>query len=78
VLLIDGRIDGLWSYEIRGRRLNVRIEPFVDMPERARRAAQEEAERLAAFLGGTLEQTLVALIDQCLFLPHARRRGRVP
>lgn len=57
VLLVDGRMDGVWRHEQKGGRLTVRIEPFVDLPAWARRAAEAEAERLAAFLGGALDLT---------------------
>jgi len=36
-------------------RLRLQIEPFVELPDRVRRAAEEEAERLAAYLGGRLK-----------------------
>jgi hypothetical protein len=55
VLLVDGRMDGVWRQETRGRRLLVTIEPFVEPPARVRRAAGAEAERLAAWTGGQLE-----------------------
>jgi hypothetical protein len=55
VLLVGGRMDGTWRQETKGRRLLVTIEPFTDPPGWARRAAEAEAERLAAFTGGTLE-----------------------
>ena len=55
VLLVDGRMDGVWRHEKKGKRLEVRIEPFVKLPMWARRGAEEEAERLAEFLDGTLE-----------------------
>ncbi|HEX2192652.1 MAG TPA: winged helix DNA-binding domain-containing protein [Acidimicrobiales bacterium] len=55
VLLVDGRMDGVWRHERSARRLTVTIEPFVTVPSWARRGAQEEAERLAAYLGGNLE-----------------------
>jgi hypothetical protein len=54
VLLVNGRMDGIWRHEIKGSRVEVVIEPFVRVPLLARRAAGQEAERLAAFLGGTL------------------------
>ena len=54
VLLVDGRMDGVWRHEARGRAVEVRIEPFTKVPAWARRAAEAEAERLAAFLGGEL------------------------
>jgi hypothetical protein len=57
VLLVNGRINGTWRHEIKGSRVEVVIEPFVKTPVWARRAAKQEAERLAAFLGGTLSLT---------------------
>jgi len=56
VLLVGGRMDGTWRQEAKGRRLLVTIEPFTGpRPAWARRAAEAEAERLAAFTGGELE-----------------------
>jgi hypothetical protein len=56
VLLVGGRMDGTWRQEAKGRRLLVTIEPFTGPPPAwARRAAEAEAERLAAFAGGELE-----------------------
>jgi hypothetical protein len=55
VLLVNGRMDGVWRHERTGRRLVVRIEPFVALPRWARARAEDEAARLAAYLGGQLE-----------------------
>ena len=54
VLLVNGRMEGVWRHEIKGSRLDVSIEPFVRAPVWVRRAAGEEAELLASFLGRTL------------------------
>ena len=54
VLLVNGRMDGVWRHQIKGSRVEVVIEPFVKTPAWVRRAAGQEAERLAAFLGGAL------------------------
>lgn len=54
VLLVNGRMEGTWRHQIKGSRVEVVIEPFVKAPVWVRRAAGQEAERLAAFLGGTL------------------------
>jgi uncharacterized protein YcaQ len=51
VLLVDGRMDGIWRYEQKGNRLELVIEPFVDLPAWARDGAEVEAERLAHYLG---------------------------
>ena len=55
VLLVDGRMAGIWRHERTGGRLVVQVEPFAELPPWARPAAEEEAERLAAFTGGALE-----------------------
>jgi Winged helix DNA-binding domain len=55
VLLVGGRMAGVWRHERKGKRLVVEIEPFAKVPGWAREAAGVEAERLAGFLGGSLE-----------------------
>ena len=55
VLLVNGFMKGVWRHEIKGSRVEVSVEPFVKVPTWARRGAEEEAERLAAFLGGNLQ-----------------------
>jgi hypothetical protein len=47
-------MQGVWHHEIKGSRVEVAIEPFVKTPVWVRPAAGQEAERLAAFLGGAL------------------------
>jgi hypothetical protein len=54
VLVVDGRIEGVWKHQRRGRRLHVDVEPFRALPRWTRRPLEAEAERLAAFLGGDL------------------------
>ena len=51
VVLVDGKMAGVWRHERKGKSLQVELEPFATLPARARRAAGEEVERLAAFLG---------------------------
>jgi uncharacterized protein YcaQ len=55
VLLVDGRMAGVWSHERKSGRLTVAIEPFEALERWVRDGAEAEAERLAAFLGGELE-----------------------
>ena len=58
VLLVGGRMEGVWRQEVTGRRVRVTVEPFTgSLPARARRDAEAEAERLAALAGGQLELT---------------------
>jgi uncharacterized protein YcaQ len=51
VLLVDGRIEGVWSHDHRRGRLSVEIEPFGDPGEAVRAGAEAEAARLATYLG---------------------------
>jgi hypothetical protein len=55
VLLVNGRMEGVWRHEAKGSGVEVVIEPFVKTPVWVRRAAGQEAERLATFLGRTLK-----------------------
>jgi hypothetical protein len=60
VLLVNGRMDGVWSHERKGNRLTVEIEPFGKLSKWARAEAEAEAERLAGFLGGELAVSWVS------------------
>lgn len=55
MLLVNGRMDGIWRFERRGGKLTVTIEPFVVLKSRVKRAAADEAERLANFMERSLE-----------------------
>jgi hypothetical protein len=55
VLLIDGRMAGVWSHERKGDRLVVQVEPFARLTRAVRAGVEAEAEALAGFLGGELE-----------------------
>jgi uncharacterized protein YcaQ len=57
VLLVDGRIDGVWRHERKGKRVVVGVEPFTKVPKWVTRGVEQEAESLAAFLGASLELT---------------------
>jgi winged helix DNA-binding protein len=54
VLLVNGFMQGVWRHKINRRRVEVAITPFLTVPSWVRRGAEEEAERLASFLGCTL------------------------
>jgi hypothetical protein len=55
VLLVGGRVEGVWRHERRGRRLRVTVEPFGRMGREVRAEAEEEVGGLATFLGGDLD-----------------------
>jgi hypothetical protein len=57
VLLMNGLMQGTWRHQIKGSRLIVVIEPFAKIPAWVRRAAAQEAERLAAYLDCGLNLT---------------------
>ena len=55
VLLVDGRMEGVWRFARKGRRIAISIEPFRSQGAGVREAAEAEAERIAGFLGGALD-----------------------
>jgi hypothetical protein len=56
VILVDGRIAGVWTHTRRGGTLSVAIEPFAKLPAWARLQLEAEAARLAAFLDCSLAE----------------------
>jgi uncharacterized protein YcaQ len=58
VLLVNGRMAGVWRHEHKSRTISVWIEPFTRLPRWTRPHIAAEAERLAAFLGGDLKLTI--------------------
>jgi hypothetical protein len=55
VLLVNGRIVGVWRHEQRKQRLHVELEPFDRLSGWAREQLGTEAERLAGFLDAGIE-----------------------
>jgi uncharacterized protein YcaQ len=55
VLLLDGRIVGVWRHERRGGFLGVTIVPFAALGDEVRAGAEREARRLAEYFGDELE-----------------------
>jgi Winged helix DNA-binding domain len=54
VLLVDGRIEGVWSHALDGGEVQVTVEPFGRAAKAVKAEVEAEAERLAAFVGGRL------------------------
>ncbi len=54
VLLVDGRIAGVWRHEAKHGEANVVIEPFGAVGDDARAGAEREAARLADYLDAEL------------------------
>lgn len=55
VLLIGGKIAGVWRYDLMGKTLSVTIEPFQTLTRNSRRKIEQQAEALAQFFGRDLE-----------------------
>lgn len=55
VLLVNGRIAGVWHYEKRGQRVMAQMEPFRVLDPGVTQTIQEEVNRLGAFLGAPIE-----------------------
>ncbi len=54
-VMVNGRVAGVWSNEIRGKRLRVRVEPFEKLSAKVRARVSQEAEALGQFLGLSAE-----------------------
>jgi hypothetical protein len=52
-LLVDGRIAGTWSSKLRGKTLELSVQPFEELPARLLPVLEQEAERVGRFLGYT-------------------------
>jgi uncharacterized protein YcaQ len=59
VLLVNGRLVGVWRHARKGGRLQVELEPFGRLPGWARAQLDAEAERLAVFFDAELELKVV-------------------
>ena len=57
VLLVDGRIDGVWRHERRARRVEVRVTPFGKVAARVRRAVEDEVVRLSTYFDAEAQLT---------------------
>jgi hypothetical protein len=52
-ILTDGKIAGIWRSRKSGRKLALTIKPFGSMPQRDRKALNDEAEQIAALRGAS-------------------------
>jgi hypothetical protein len=55
VLLVDGRVAGTWARRARGRRMEIRVEPFAALRPPQRRGLAAEAVRVARTYGAEAE-----------------------
>ena len=78
VVLVDGRVAGVWSHERQGRRLSIRMEPFHEWPPQVRNRVRDEADDLGRFLGADEVRVLLQPVRSG---PHPSRvpaGGRAP
>lgn len=52
VLLVDGKVAGVWQRQAKGRRIAVQVDPFVDLNPLQESVLEQEASRIGAILGG--------------------------
>jgi hypothetical protein len=55
VILLDGRVIGIWSYTRQGKQLSFEIEPFQKFSKTIRAKIEEEAASLGSFLEASWE-----------------------
>lgn len=51
VLLLEGRIAGVWEHEVQGDRLSITVRPLSSLSSLQRRELEDEAGRVGDFLG---------------------------
>jgi uncharacterized protein YcaQ len=61
VLLIDGIVAGIWERRTRGKRIEIRVEPVVELTAAQHRQLADEADRMGAFFGTEATLALGAL-----------------
>jgi hypothetical protein len=55
VVLLNGRVGGVWSYTRGGKQLSLRVEPFERFPKTIRAKIEKKAASLGDFLGTSWE-----------------------
>jgi winged helix DNA-binding protein len=60
VVLVAGRMAGVWEYEKQRSRIQVRVQPFAPLSAAVQHEIAAEAERLGAFLGAPADLTIAA------------------
>lgn len=55
VVLIDGRMEGIWGYDVQRSRISIQVEMFTPPTASIKRGIQAEAKRLGDSLGSEVE-----------------------
>ncbi|MEO8607278.1 MAG: winged helix DNA-binding domain-containing protein [Chloroflexota bacterium] len=61
VIVVDGRIQGVWKYEQKRKQIQVSIEPFTEFSASVKEGVEVEAARLGGFLGAPVEISFKAV-----------------
>jgi hypothetical protein len=57
VVLVDGRIEGVWEYDKQRAKLALKVKMFTPATAEVQQSIQAEAARLGSFLGGDIQLT---------------------
>jgi hypothetical protein len=60
VILVDGRVEGVWAYKLNNKRLKVELTPFDALKRKTVAEAKARAEAIAESMGATLERVTVS------------------
>ena len=55
VILVDGRVEGVWAYTVNKQRMKVGLTPFAKLKARTANEARARAEAIARAMGASLE-----------------------
>jgi hypothetical protein len=61
VVVVNGRIQGVWKYEQKRKQIQVSIEPFADLSPSVKEGVEVEVNRLGVFFGAPIELTFQAV-----------------
>jgi hypothetical protein len=61
ILLVDGEVSGIWERKMRGKTVDLRVEPFIELTPAQRRQLEAEAARIGKFLGSETNLSLGTL-----------------
>ena len=59
MLLVDGRVAGVWTRKDRGKRMEIRVEPFRKLARHEQRDLADDATRVAVTYGAEADLQLV-------------------
>jgi hypothetical protein len=64
ILLVDGEVSGIWERKMRGRILEIRVEPFIELTDAQHRQLEAETARVDNFLGSEAKLSFGVLSEK--------------